>query len=128
MIIVNFAHPLTASQRADIERIIARAIERIISATTHFDNAQLFAPQARAAVGAIELSNAEWQTLPLLVVLPSLSAIAALVLAEIHGRTGYFPAIVRLRPAQDSTPPQFEVAEIINLNQVREAARNERQA
>jgi len=49
------------------------------------------------------------------------------VLAEIHGRCGYFPPIVRLRPIKDSLPPRFEVAEILNLNAVRETARTKRQ-
>jgi hypothetical protein len=57
---------------------------------------------------------------------PSLSAIAVLVLAELHGRMGYFPSIIRLRPVPGSMPPQFEVAEILNLHSVREKARLER--
>jgi hypothetical protein len=36
---------------------------------------------------------------------------------------GYFPAVLRLRPVPDSNPPQFEVAEIVNLQAVRDAAR-----
>ena len=28
---------------------------------------------------------------------------------------GYFPAIIRVRPVAGSTPPTYEVAEIINL-------------
>ncbi|MBC7335619.1 MAG: hypothetical protein H5U01_05025 [Clostridia bacterium] len=38
---------------------------------------------------------------------------------------GHFPAIMRLRPTSD-VPPQFEVAEIINLQQVRDQARERR--
>ena len=44
-------------------------------------------------------------------------------LAEGHSRIGYFPAIVRLRPLAGSLPPHFEVAEIINLQAVRDQAR-----
>src|SRR5262245_61920180 len=58
----------------------------------------------------------------MLVSLPSLNSIVALVLAELHGRMGYFPALVRLRPMTESVPPQFEVAEILNLQAVRDAA------
>jgi len=47
-------------------------------------------------------------------------------LAEGHSRIGYFPAIVRLRPLADSLPPRFEVAEIINLQAVRDLARQQR--
>ena len=57
---------------------------------------------------------------------PGLSPIACLVLAELHGRMGYFPPILRLRPIADTTPPAFEVAEIISLHAVREQARGRR--
>ena len=44
-------------------------------------------------------------------------------LAELHGRMGYFPASGRRRPLAGSLPPRFEVAEIINLQAVRDQAR-----
>jgi hypothetical protein len=72
------------------------------------------------------LTPEEWQTAPLLVVLPSLNYIAAIVLAELHGRMGYFPSVVRLRPVEDALPPRYEVTEIINLQGVRDAARKKR--
>ena len=37
------------------------------------------------------------------------------LLAELHGRCGYFPAHVRTRPVQGSIPPQYEVAEVMDL-------------
>jgi hypothetical protein len=77
-------------------------------------------------VDAVGLSPAEWQTTPLLVNPPSLNVIAVTLLAELHGRMGYFPAVIRLRPVAGSTPQQFEVAEILNLQAVREAARTRR--
>ena len=52
--------------------------------------------------------------------------IAALLLAELHGRMGYFPPVLRLRPIANSTPTQFEIAEILNLQNVREASRANR--
>ena len=88
-----------------------------------FDAEQPFLPQLQALVARIPLSPVELQTAPLLVVLPALNFIAALLLAELHGRMGYFPAILRIRPVAGSTPPRFEVAEILNLQAVRDAAR-----
>jgi len=58
--------------------------------------------------------------------LPSLSVVAALVVTELHGRCGYFPAVLRLKPVSDTTPLQFAVAEIVNLQMVRDAARQTR--
>jgi hypothetical protein len=56
----------------------------------------------------------------------TLNVIAVTLLAELHGRMGYFPAMLRLRPVTGSTPPRFEVAEIINLQTVRDRARSRR--
>ena len=47
-------------------------------------------------------------------------------LAELHGRMGYYPPVVRLRPVPDSLPPRYEVAEILNLQAVRDDARRKR--
>jgi hypothetical protein len=127
MFVLNLAHPLAEEHLEAIERLTGRAIERLIDTPAQFDNGRPFTEQARAFVDSIGLSPAEWQTAPLLVNLPSLNTIAALVLAELHGRMGYFPAIVRMRPVADSTPPQFEVAEILNLQVLRDAARARRE-
>jgi hypothetical protein len=127
MILLNLAHPLTPAHVATIEALTQQTIDRLLEIPAQFDQAQPFTEQARAFVDSIGLSPAEWQTAPLLVNLPSLNTIAALVLAELHGRMGYFPAIVRMRPVADSTPPQFEVAEILNLQVLRDAARARRE-
>jgi hypothetical protein len=39
---------------------------------------------------------------------------------------GYWPAVIRLQPLAGSTPPRFEVAEVINLQAVRDATRTRR--
>jgi hypothetical protein len=124
--LVNFGHPLTESHTAAIERLAGKAIEQVIERPAQFDVARPFADQARELLDGVGLTPTEWQTLPLLVNLPTLHVIAAVVLAELHGRCGYYPAVVRLRPVAGAMPPQFEVAEIINLQAIREAARNRR--
>lgn len=126
MVILNFSHPLTPAQVADIERLTGRKVERVVDIKVHFDHEKPFAEQAQAMVESIGLSVEEWQTTRLLVNLPSLNTIAALVLAELHGRMGYFPAVVRLKPIADTAPPQFEVAEILNLQAARDGARKKR--
>lgn len=123
MIVVNFTHPLTQEHTARIAHLTGQSVDRIIEVKTHFDPDRPFVEQARELVESVGLSAADWQTLPLLVNLPSLNVIAALLLAELHGRCGYFPAVLRFKPESGSTPPQFEVAEVLNLQAVREAAR-----
>ena len=126
MILINFSHPLTATQLTTIETLIQEKLARIIEVKTHFNETQLYTEQARTLLESVGLTPAQWQQERLLINPPSLSAIAALVLAELHGRMGYFPSIIRLRPVPGSMPPQFEVAEILNLHAVREQARLER--
>ncbi len=126
MIILNFAHPLTDEHLAAIEALARQPVERVIECPVQFDTGQPFVPQVEALVEEAGLSPREWQTLPLLVNLPSLNYIAAIVLAAIHGRTGYFPAMLRLRPVAGVTPPRFEVAELVDLQAVRDAARTRR--
>jgi len=77
-------------------------------------------------VEAAGLTPGEWQSAVLLVNLPSLNYSAAVLLAELHGRMGYFPACLRLRPVAGAVPPRFEVAEILDLQAVREEARRRR--
>jgi len=72
------------------------------------------------------LSLAEWQTLSLLINPPALNFSAVTLLAELHGRCGYFPAHLRMRPVQGALPPRYEVAEIVDLRAVRDEARRKR--
>jgi len=126
VLLLNFSHPLTADHLAQIEALAGAQVERVIEAAVQFDTAQPFVPQVQALLAQIPLTAEEWQTTPLLIVPPALNFITAVLLAELHGRMGYFPPIVRLRPVPNALPPRFEVAEIINLQAVREAARTRR--
>ena len=126
MLVVNFSHPLTEAQLSRIGELAGRAVERVVTVPTQFDHGRAFADQVRKLLDGVELSADAWQTTPLVVNLPSFAGIAAVLLAELHGRTGYFPTIVRLSPITGSTPPGFEVAELINLQQVRDAGRTRR--
>ena len=126
MLILNFSHPLTGEQVSAIEQQLGQNVERILALPAQFDQQQPFAPQMEHLLGAVELSPQEWQSAPVLVVLPALSGIAAVALAELHGRMGYFPPIVRLRPLEGALPPRYDVAEVLNLQSVRDAARLKR--
>lgn len=128
MKIVNFSHPLTEEHRSQLRGNFGLTIDDVIAVPAKFDNAKSFASQAVALVDAVGLAPAEWETSPPLVVLPTLGIIAAAVLTEIEGRSGTFPAVIRMRPVEDALTPTFEVAEVINLLQVRMAARRRRAA
>jgi len=126
MILLNFAHPLTQEHITQIEHLTGQKIERVIAIPTQIDPQQPLIPQVVMLADACGLSPAEWETLPLLVNPPSLNFIAVVLLAELHGRMGYFPPCLRLRPVKDALPPRFEVAEVLNLQAVRDAARRKR--
>ncbi len=126
MVVLNFAHPLTPEQIRQIEALTGQPVEQVIAVDAQVDLLQPLAPQVAAMADRVGFSPEEWQTRPILVVLPALSSSAGVLLAELHGRMGYFPPIVRLRQAQGVVPPRFEVAEIISLQDVRAAARARR--
>lgn len=126
MLILNFSHPLTSVQVASIESLAGQAMVRVFDIPTQFDEQQPFVAQLAALLDAVDLTPTAWQNEPILVVLPSLNFIAALLLAELHGRMGYFPTVVRTRPVADSVPRRYEVAELLDLQAVRERARRSR--
>ena len=126
MIILNFSHPLTQTQLEQIEALTGQAVERVVDLMPQLDHERPFDAQVGELVDGVGLSSQEWQTKPLLVSPPGYAPAAAVLLAEMHGRMGHFPAILRLRPVPGSNPPQYEVAEVINLQAVRDWARARR--
>ena len=126
MILLNFAHPLTDEHLKQIEALTGQSIERVIEVGSQIDSQQPLAPQVAALADQAGLSLTEWQMLPLLVNPPALNFSAVTLLAELHGRCGYFPAHLRMRPVQGALPPRYEVAEILDLHVVREEARQRR--
>jgi hypothetical protein len=125
MLLLNFSHPLTAAHLAAIEQLTGETPE-VRNVPCQLDPQQPFGPQVVGQVDSVGLAAEEWQTVPLVIAPPSLNVIAGLLLAEVHGRCGYFPAVLRLRPVEGSVPPRFEVAEILDLQGQRERARGTR--
>ncbi len=126
MLVLNFSHPLTAEQIAQIEGLTGAAVDEVRHIPTQFDVARPFTPQVVALADRCGLSPEEWQTIPLLILPPALNFIAVALLAELHGRMGYFPPIVRTRPVAGALPPRYEVAEILDLQSLRDEARQRR--
>ena len=124
MIVLNFSHPLTERHLQTISQLTAQDVAQVIDVPVKFDVSLPFLPQWDALAQSLPLTPLDLQTLPILINLPSLNHIAALIIAHFHGVTGHFPSIVRLSPVPASTPTVFEVAEIINLQALRDNTRS----
>jgi hypothetical protein len=126
MIVLNYAHPITTAQQEQIVALTGQPIDRLIDINSQIDQQQPLEPQIIALADAAGLTPQQWQSEEILVNLPALNFSAATLLAELHGRMGYFPPVLRLRPIAGALPPRFEVAEILNLQVLRDEARARR--
>jgi hypothetical protein len=97
MLLLNFTHPLTREQCAQIEALAGTAIEEVRTIAVQIEKAGPLEPQIIAIVEAAGLPSQEWQTRSLLINPP-----------------GYAPAAFVL------------LAELLNLQAVREEARRRR--
>ncbi len=126
MNLLNFSHPLTARQLEQLQALVGQPASAVIETRVQFDLQQSFVDQVVRLLDDLQITPERWQGEPWLIILPSLNYITAILLAELHGRIGHFPAIVRLRPTPNTLVTEFEIAEIVNLEQVRQAARARR--
>jgi len=123
MLILNFTHPLTDEQQAQIEALADTSIEEVRIIPVQINQEEPLEPQITAIVDSVGLSSHDWQTRLLLINPPGYAPAAFVLLAELHGRIGHFPTLLRLRPVAGSTPTMYEVVELINLQTIREQAR-----
>ncbi len=128
MLLLNFSHPITVEQVQQIEMMSKQKVDQVIERSVQFDNQKPYLAQLKELLNSVPLTPADWQTLPLIINLPALNIIAAMLLAELHGRMGYFPTIIRLRAVEGGIPLRYEVAELINLQEVRDKARQLRES
>lgn len=126
MLLLNFSHPLTAEHVAQVERVTGQPVEGMVEVSVHLDLARPLEGQVAALVDGVGLAPVDWQTQALVVNPPGHAPATCVLLAELHGRMGYFPTILWLRLVADSTPPRFEVADVVNLQALRDAARRRR--
>ena len=125
MLILNFTHPLTDEHKAQIESLSGTAIEGIQTIAVQIDQSQPLEPQIRALVESVQLTSEDWQTHSLLINPPGYAPAAFVLLAELHGRMGHFPTLIRLRP-KSGPITSYEVAELLNLQTMRENSRTHR--
>ena len=125
MLILNFSHPLTTEQQEAIERLTGAPVEEVRTIPVQMEPVAVrgsLAERIAALVDAAGLTSDEWQTRRLLINPPGLAAATAALLAEIHGRAGHFPGFLYLEWSDGG----FQVAEVTNLQHVRDQARRKR--
>ncbi len=138
MYLINFGHPVTPTQLAQIGELLAKSepaaglkVGRVINVPVQVDlydsEDNALASQAEFFVRECNLTPTEWQTVPLLISLPGLAPIAACLLAELEGRIGHLPSICVMRPVAGTPVTLYEVSAILNLQDIRSEARKRRQ-
>ena len=126
MLVLNFSHPLTDEHIVQIQAIAANSVDDIQTMPVQINQDEPLEAQIRATIDAVQPTSEEWQTRSLLINPPGYAPAPCVLLAELHGRIGHFPSLIRLRPLPGSTPTVYEVAELINLQAIREEARRRR--
>lgn len=125
VLLLNYAHPLAEAQLAKVAGIVGETPE-VRELATQVDRGRPLAEVARELAEMAGLSAEGWQTTPLVLNPPSLAPLALALLAELHGRCGGFPALLNVRPVEGSVPTRYEVAEVVNLQELRDRARGRR--
>lgn len=125
-VVLNFSHPLTAAHLADLQARLGAPVEER-RFTVQVPAQMSLAQAAWNLVDQVGLDGTAWQGRPILIVVPGLAPLAACLLAELHGRCGYFPACVVIRPDPKGMPGTFVVAEVLDLQGVRYRSREQRE-
>ncbi len=123
-LILNFARPLTHANLLQLQNLLG-ALPEVIDLPgipVQFDNDQPLAEQVVNILDGAGLTLEEWCSLTFIVNLPGLAPAAAAVLAEIHGRSGHFPHIIRMTPSPEDKSV-YNVSEVVMLQNIRDNAR-----
>lgn len=94
MLILNFTHPLTDEQRAQIKSKVKTSVAEVRDIPVRINERKRLGPQIISIVDTVGLTSQEWQTLPLLINPPGYAPAAFVLLAELHGRIGHFPSLI----------------------------------
>lgn len=120
--VINFGHALTDEQIKELEALGYRIGIPNLGASFHLDDHAPFGPQVERILDSFGYSKAEWERVSntTLFVLPTHAEIAGIFLAQLHGRMGHFPRIIRRTRGTDGG---FHVVEVVDLQQLRNEQR-----
>lgn len=127
-LVLNFSgHPVSETQRTAMQQQLGWPQLTVIEARLgNVPESRRFVGEVRSYIGQIDLPPEEWQRRHLAVIPAGYAPAWSVLLAELHGRLGYFPDMVRLRPTRGPGEEKFEVVEVVSLRDIRNEARSRR--
>lgn len=126
VIVLNFSHPLTQNQRGEIAALRGVDMKQLdiregLSRQYVYNSAEELVSAVKAQIDDAKMTTNAWQHQRILVNLPAHAAGAMIAIAEMHGRMGYFPSILRIEKVGEA----FEFTEIVRIDELRLNALNE---
>lgn len=125
MTLLNLAEPLTKEDISAIAALSGKTVRKLLQIKPVFSDRLPLVPQVRTFISGLDMSEKEWKSTSLVVCLPADSVVAAIMVAEIAGRRGRTPSVVRF--IRDGNTGRPEPSEVISLHEVRKEVRQERQ-
>lgn len=127
MRLLNFAHPITPEQQGQIEDLLNKRLDLNLSKQidTKFKHEESYEHQCKALIARVGFTAQEWQSLPLLINPPSFVPGTLCLISQLHGLMRHFPTVLRLRPVTVDGSQTYVVAEILNLQEIRDRARDQ---
>lgn len=128
-IVLNFSHNFTTEQKDEILELLGKSEGEVefregLGRQYQYESAFGLVKQVREQVANVRLSASAWQEYQIIINLPAHSGGAMIALADMHGRMGYFPTVLRVERADDG----FHYTEAIDLEKLRLRALKQRQA
>jgi hypothetical protein len=122
MILINFSSELNHSQIDQAESLLHKPINKIINLPAKIDPDLPILPQLKALIAQLPLSAEQLKTEAILINPPTQSYLTALLLAELHGRMGRFPPILRIYLQPFGMLPRMVVADVLDLQAIEDSA------
>jgi hypothetical protein len=116
MLLLNFGSKIG---QIEIEQINALSHDKItewVYLPVDPYNQAPFQQQLSGLYKKAKLTNEDFMKQTLVLNLPASALNAAIILADIHGRTGKFPLVIRLRPAMFGIRVRSDVVDLLDLN------------
>lgn len=123
VILINLSsHPLTDTQKEQLENQYRLFIEELIEVPVHFNPEDDLQKQVKQTLDRIGLAPEEWSDTNICLILPGIAPPAAAVLATVHGLRGGFPKLVWIyQSPHDRT--LYTVSQVIDLQALRDWGR-----